>query len=46
MASVTGVDGAYEPAERVEVRLDTTALTSQAAADGIVEQPRAAGIAA
>jgi bifunctional enzyme CysN/CysC len=39
----TGISSAYEAPERPEIRIDTTKLTAEGAADAIVEHLRAAG---
>jgi bifunctional enzyme CysN/CysC len=39
----TGISSAYEAPERPEIRIDTTKLTAEGAADAIVEHLRASG---
>jgi bifunctional enzyme CysN/CysC len=36
LVNFTGVDSAYEPPEHPELRLDTTALSAEEAADAII----------
>ena len=38
LKNFTGIDSPYEPPEKPEIRIDTTALSAEAAADLIVEQ--------
>jgi len=40
IANFTGIDSPYEPPQTPEIRIDTTALTADAAADLIVEKLR------
>ena len=40
----TGIDSPYEPPESPEVRIDTTAMTSEAAAEKIVAELRERGM--
>ncbi|GHH54102.1 adenylyl-sulfate kinase [Lentzea cavernae] len=44
LANFTGIDSPYEPPVEPEVRLDTTALSPQAAADAVVARLRALGV--
>jgi bifunctional enzyme CysN/CysC len=44
LKNFTGIDSPYEPPEHAEIRLDTTRLTAEEAADLVVAQLRAAGI--
>ncbi|WP_439656113.1 adenylyl-sulfate kinase [Lentzea sp. HUAS TT2] len=44
LANFTGIDSPYEPPLEPEVRLDTTALSPQAAADAVVARLRSLGI--
>ena len=37
LANFTGIDSPYEPPENAEIRIDTTALSAEAAADLIIE---------
>ena len=37
LANFTGIDSAYEEPEQAEIRIDTTALTPEQAAERIVE---------
>jgi len=38
IANFTGIDSPYEPPEKPEIRLDTTALTAEQAADLVVDE--------
>ncbi|OIP08887.1 MAG: adenylyl-sulfate kinase [Betaproteobacteria bacterium CG2_30_68_42] len=40
----TGIDSPYEPPESCEIRIDTTALSAEAAADHIIARLREAGL--
>ena len=44
LANFTGIDSPYETPESPEVRIDTTHVTAEQAADAIVEHLRRAGI--
>ncbi len=44
LANFTGIDSPYEPPENPEIRLDTTALSPQAAADVVVARLRTLGV--
>ncbi|RDI19183.1 adenylyl-sulfate kinase [Lentzea flaviverrucosa] len=44
LANFTGIDSPYEPPAEPEVRLDTTTLSAQAAADAVVARLRALGV--
>ncbi|HWH28136.1 MAG TPA: sulfate adenylyltransferase subunit CysN [Mycobacteriales bacterium] len=44
LPNFTGIDSPYEPPEHPEVRLDTTALTPDQAAEAVVEHLRSAGV--
>ncbi|HUX74777.1 MAG TPA: sulfate adenylyltransferase subunit CysN [Steroidobacteraceae bacterium] len=44
LANFTGIDSPYEAPENPEIRLDTTLLSAEAAAERIIERLRAAGI--
>ncbi|SMD20938.1 adenylyl-sulfate kinase [Lentzea albidocapillata] len=44
LANFTGIDSPYEPPRRPEVRLDTTALSPQAAAEVVLQRLRALGV--
>ena len=44
LKNFTGVDSPYEVPEAPEVRIDTTRLTPEQAADAILEQLQAAGV--
>ena len=44
LANFTGIDSPYEPPENPEVRLDTTALTPEQAAEAVVARLRALGV--
>jgi bifunctional enzyme CysN/CysC len=44
LANFTGIDSPYEPPEQPEIRIDTTALEPEAAAEQIVEQLRSMGV--
>jgi bifunctional enzyme CysN/CysC len=46
LANFTGIDSPYEPPEQAEVRIDTTALSAEAAAERIVAALAAAGMLA
>ena len=46
LKNFTGVDSPYEVPEAPEIRIDTTRLTPEQAADAILEQLRSAGIVA
>ncbi|WP_433667652.1 sulfate adenylyltransferase subunit CysN [Nocardia sp. CA-136227] len=46
LANFTGIDSPYEPPEDPDVRLDTTTLTPQAAADRILAELRRTGVVA
>ncbi len=46
LKNFTGVDSPYEVPEAPEVRIDTTCLTPEQAADAILEQLRSAGVVA
>ncbi len=37
LKNFTGIDSPYEPPEKAEITIDTTALSAEAAADQIVE---------
>jgi bifunctional enzyme CysN/CysC len=43
LAHFTGIDSPYEPPEHPELRLDTTALSAEAAADAVIEALQARG---
>jgi bifunctional enzyme CysN/CysC len=44
LKNFTGIDSPYEPPEHAEIRLDTTRLTAEEAADLVVAHLKAAGI--
>jgi bifunctional enzyme CysN/CysC len=44
LKNFTGIDSPYEAPENPEIRIDTTRLTAEAAADAILAQLRAAGV--
>jgi bifunctional enzyme CysN/CysC len=44
LTNFTGIDSPYEPPEHPEVRVDTTTLEPDAAADQVIDQLRAMGI--
>jgi bifunctional enzyme CysN/CysC len=44
LKNFTGIESPYEPPEDPEVRVDTTAVSAEAAADRIIEEMRARGI--
>lgn len=44
LKNFTGVDSPYEPPESAEIRIDTTSLAPEQAADQILEKLREAGI--
>ncbi|MFD5830585.1 adenylyl-sulfate kinase [Lentzea sp. NPDC060358] len=44
LPNFTGIDSPYEPPERPELRLDTTALSPEAAAEAVVARLRALGV--
>lgn len=44
LANFTGIDSPYEPPENPEIRLDTTALSAEAAAAAVVTKLRALGV--
>lgn len=46
LKNFTGIDSPYERPEHPEVRIDTTAMAAEEAADGIIEQLRSMGILA
>jgi bifunctional enzyme CysN/CysC len=44
LANFTGIDSPYEAPENPEIRVDTTTLDAEAAADAIIEHLRNEGI--
>ncbi len=44
LANFTGIDSPYEPPQNPEIRIDTTAMTPQAAAERIVAVLREKGL--
>jgi bifunctional enzyme CysN/CysC len=44
LRNFTGIESPYEPPERPEVRVDTTATTPEEAADTVIEVLRFSGI--
>ena len=44
LTNFTGIDSPYEPPEHPEVRIDTTAVEADAAADQILDELRAMGV--
>ncbi|MDV6011677.1 adenylyl-sulfate kinase [Haloechinothrix sp. LS1_15] len=44
LANFTGIDSPYEPPERPEIRLDTTALTAEQAAEEVLARLRETGV--
>jgi bifunctional enzyme CysN/CysC len=44
LMNFTGIDSPYEPPEEPEVRVDTTTLEPDAAADRVVDRLRAMGV--
>jgi bifunctional enzyme CysN/CysC len=45
LKNFTGIDSPYEPPEHPEIRIDTTAVTAEDAADAVVDHLRRMGIA-
>ena len=44
LTNFTGIDSPYEPPENPEVRIDTSTVSAEAAADEIIDTLRASGI--
>ena len=44
LTNFTGIDSAYEPPEAPEIRIDTTVLAPEDAAQGVVDRLRALGV--